>query len=121
MSTRVWDALEAYLAELIFDQGISVRRAIPKACHGHADTSVHYLVLTLASAASAMEDTWAIAHHLNQRNLLDLYRASAAVASDIAMHGLLGNECDTCGQLLTHWQTGTDPYFDVNGLELTAR
>lgn len=121
VSLRTWDDLEAHLAELIFGQCIPVRRAIPAACVTHRDASVHYLVLTLASAASAMEDTWPIADALNQRNLLDLYRASAAVSSDIAMHALLGRDCTTCGQLLTHWIAQTDQYFDVDGLDaLTA-
>ena len=115
VSTHTWDALERQLAELIFDQNESVRCAVPKLCSAHARTSVHYLMLALSSAASALEDNWPIADRLNQRHLLDLYRAGAAVSADIALHGVLGQNCATCGQLLSYWQTDPDPYFDVAG------
>ncbi len=114
MSLRVWDALEERLAELVFERGMAVHRAVPTICLENKDAPVHYLVLVLASAASAMEDAWPKEERLNQRNLMDLYHAVAAVASDIAMHALTERGCDTCGQLLAHWQQNPEDYFDAH-------
>lgn len=120
MSVGAWDVLEAHLAELIFDQGLPVRKAIPTACQTYPETSVHYLVLSLSSAASALEDGWPLEDRINPRNLLDLYRAAAAVASDIAMHDILGQRCETCGQLLEYWRTTPDQFFDTCAMRTTA-
>ena len=120
MSVGAWDVLEAHLAELIFDQGLPVRKAIPTACQTYPETSVHYLVLSLSSAASAIEDGWPLEDRMNQRNLLDLYRAAAAVSSDLAMHDILGQRCDTCGQLLDYWRTTPDQFFDARAVHSTS-
>ncbi|WP_299142981.1 hypothetical protein [uncultured Tateyamaria sp.] len=116
MSIQFWDELESCLGELTFEQGIAVRRAVPIVCDRFAGVPVEYLVLSLASAASTLEDSWPIADRLNQRHLLDLYRAAAAVSADIALHSITGTECRQCRHLLSHWRGETNGYFDTHHL-----
>lgn len=116
VSLIVWDRLESHLAELLFDQGMNVRCAVPAVCQRHPDASVHHLALALVSVSSAMEDTWPVADVLNQRSLLDLYRATAAVLADLSAHGLTRAKCETCGDILAHWCAGPESFFDVSGI-----
>ena len=116
MNIRFWDELESCVSDLTFSKGIGVRRAVPMACLRHSEIPVEYLVLSLSSAASAMEESWPLADRLNQAHLLDLYRSVSAVAADIAMHNLAGRECRNCGDLLRHWRGADDGYFDTHAL-----
>lgn len=119
VNIQFWDELESCLGELTFERGIAVRRAVPIVCDRFAGVPVQYLVLSLASAASTLEDSWPISDRLNQRHLLDLYRATAAVSADIAMHTVTGAACDQCRHLLDYWRIEPDGYFDTRNLRAT--
>lgn len=111
MRSRIWNAVETYLAESVLEHGVSLRRAIPHACLEFYDAPVPYLTLALSSMAVEL-DQLLPSKSLNTRShSREVHDAIVAVVSDLALAEILEIKITTFGDLLAYWKNSNEKYF----------
>ena len=120
MVTGEWDALESFVAETLYAEGLIACDAVVKTCDAHHSASVHTLVLALASAASAFKFEWKNGAQEDLVKLLDLHEALFGLAINLAGLELSGKSVANCGDLLDYWHMERDPQFRVNQFPLAC-
>lgn len=113
MIASEWDIVETFLAEKLLTEELTASDAVVRTCKSYRLVSVHYLALSLASAASALKSEWALGTHNDDTRLIDLHEVIIGLTVDLAVLELSGRRAHTCADLLEHWKAERDPLFLV--------